>query len=136
MKKPFFLILFATSLAGRTMLADDAAGLSGKWSLQRTNDQGQSFTQTVEIKSDKFVFEIIGSDGEPALHAEGDVKFEKMGPFNGVRFLNIRAGRSAADLQEVNDEYASVYVLSGDTWLMASNFDKDRQNRRPTLDSY
>src|SRR5438045_6229688 len=101
MKKMFLKFDFAAVwLAGMTVFAQDAQRLAGKWSVQKTNDQGQSFTQTVEVKGDKFVFEIGGADGQTALHAEGDMKLEKLGPFNGVRFLNIRGGRSAGDLQD------------------------------------
>jgi hypothetical protein len=123
--------LFATGL----LFADDADKLTGKWSVKKMNDQGQSFTQNLEIKKNKFVFEIQGADGNTALHAEGDVKFEKSGPFSVAHFLNIRAGTSASDLQDVSEERRNVYVMDGENWLMASNFEEDRQ-QKPSLDVY
>jgi hypothetical protein len=135
MKQLFSKFIFAAAwLVAVTMSAQDAERLNGKWSVQKTNDQG-TFTQTVEVKGSKFIFE-IQRDGGAVLHAEGDMKLEKLGPFNSVRFTNVRGGQSATDLQEVNDEFISVYTLDGDTWLMASNFDKDRQGRKPSLDRY
>src|SRR5262245_63965430 len=112
------------SLAG-SLFADDAERLSGKWSMKRTNEEGQSYTQTVEIKKDKFIFQILGGDNNVVIYAEGDFKLEKVGPFNSVRFFHVRGGQSSADLQDVDDEYTSLYVLDGDTWTLASNFDKD-----------
>src|SRR6187551_2882246 len=109
----FCCALFATSL----LFADDAEKLTGKWSVKKTNDQGQSFTQNLEIKKNKFIFEIQGADGSTALHAEGDVKFEKSGPFNVAHFLNIRAGSSSSDLQDVSEERRNVYVMDGEKWL-------------------
>lgn len=136
MKRLLLAFCFTSTLFGATLLfADDGDKLTGKWSVKRVNDQGQSFVQNLEIKKDKFVFEIKGADGNLALHAEGDVKFEKAGPFNVAHFLHIRAGQSASDLQEVSEERSNPYVIDGDNWLMASNFEEDRQ-QKPSLDVY
>jgi len=103
--------------------------------MKKTSDQGQNVSQTVEIKQNKFVFEILGAGDQLFLHAEGDFKLEKLGPFSSVRFLNIRGGASAADLQDVSEEYVSIYTLDTDTWTLASNFDRDRE-QKPSLDLY
>jgi len=116
--------------------ADDLATLTGKWSIKKTNDQGEKYTQTLEIKKDKFVFQMLGADGQVTLHAEGDVKLEKLGPFNSIRFFHIRAGGSASSLDDVDDEYVSVYVLDDDTWTMAANYDKQRDQQKPSTDVY
>jgi hypothetical protein len=136
MKRLLLNFSFAfTFLAAGLLFADDSDKLSGKWSVKKTIDSGQSITQTIEIKKDKFIFEIMGADGKAALHAEGDVKFEKEGPFNVAHFLHIRAGQSASDLQEVSEERRNVYVMDGENWLMASNFEEDR-DQKPSLDVY
>ncbi len=70
------------------------------------------------------------------LYAEGDLKLDKLGPFNAVHFVNIRAGASASDLRDVDDEYVSIYRLDGDTWMTAANFDKEREGQKPSLDVY
>jgi len=129
-----YISIALISLAG-TLLADDAERLSGKWSTKKVNDQGDSYTQTVEIKKDKFIFQILGADDNVVIYAEGDFKAEKLGPFNSARFFHVRGGQSSADLQDVDDEYTSIYVLDGDTWMLTSNFDKDR-NQKPSLDVY
>src|ERR1041384_1754767 len=96
------------------LLADDAEALVGKWSAKKTNEQGQSFSQTMEIKKGKFVFEIHDTDNQVVIHAEGDLKLEKLGPFNSTRFIHIRGGSSASDLSDLDDEYTGVYTLDGD----------------------
>ena len=123
-------------LATPALMADDAALLAGRWSVRKTNDRGEKYTQTMEIKKDKFVFEILDTDNHLVLHAQGDLKLEKVGPFNAARFLHIQGGRSATELAEVDDEYFSIYTLDGDTWTLASNFDKQRQGQKPTADIY
>jgi uncharacterized protein (TIGR03067 family) len=130
------LFLAALFSGGAVLAADDLSALAGKWSVKKTNDEGQTFTQTIEVKKDKFVFEIRGADATLVLHGEGDFKLEKPGTFNCARFSNIRAGRSVADLREVDDEYVLIYTLDGDTWTTASNFDKERDRQKPTLDIY
>ena len=117
------------------LLADDAEALVGKWSAKKTNEQGQSFSQTMEIKKGKFVFEIHDTDNQVVIHAEGDLKLEKLGPFNSARFIHIRGGSSASDLSDLDDEYTGVYTLDGDTWKMAMNFDKER-DQKPSVDVY
>jgi hypothetical protein len=116
--------------------ADDVEALAGKWSVKKVNNQGQNITQTIAIKKDKFVFQILGAEDRLVLHAEGDVKLDKLGPFNAAHFVNIRGGRSATDLQDVDDEYVSIYRLESDTWTMVANFDKEREQWKPSLDVY
>lgn len=126
----------ALLLSQPAVLADDLEMLAGKWSVKKTSEQGQDYMQTMTIKKDKFVFEILGAEDRLVFHAEGDVKLDKLGPFNAAYFVNIRAGRSASDLQDVNDDHVSIYRLENDTWTVAANFDKDRQRQRPSLDAY
>jgi hypothetical protein len=130
------LLLAAFLCSSSSSSADDLTSLSGKWSIKKTNDQGQSFTQTIEIKKDKFVFQIIGADDNMVIYAEGDLKLEKLGPFSSAKFYHIRGGPSAGNTQEVDDEYVSVYVLDDDTWTLSSNFDKQRENQKPGVDVY
>lgn len=137
MKRLLASLFVAALLSGGAALAgDDLQALTGKWSIKRTNDEGQVFTQTLEVNKNKFVFEILGTDAALVLHGEGDLKLEKIGPFNSARFLNIRAGRTAADMSDVDDEYVLIYWLDGDTWTTASNFDKQRDRQKPRIDIY
>jgi hypothetical protein len=126
----------ATGLfAAATLRADDLALLTGKWSVKKTNEDGQSYTQTIEVKQGKFVFEMVAANGTVFLRGEGDLKLEKAGPFNSARFSHIRAGDSGSTLEDVDDQYVSIYTLDGDTWTVASNLDKQRE-QKPSLDVY
>jgi hypothetical protein len=133
----FGLPLAGALLLSQTVLAmDDLEALAGKWSVKKVNEQGQDYTQTITVKKDKFVFQILGAEGQVVLYAEGDLKLDRLGPFNAAHFLKIRAGGSASDLQDVDDEYVFIYRLEGDAWTMGSNFDKEREQQKPSVDVY
>ncbi len=136
MKHLILVLGLALWLTPGPAFADDLEALAGKWSVKKVNDQGQNITQTIEVKKDKFVFQILTADGSVVLYAEGDLKLEKMGPFNTARFYHIRGGSSASNLDDVDDVYVSVYSLDGDTWTLATNLDKQRDGQRPSLDLY
>jgi len=125
-----------TTLFALTAPADDLAKLEGKWSVKKTNGEGQAFTQVLEIKKDTFKFKILRGDNEVAIYAEGKLKLEKSGPFNVVKFTDIKAGASESDLQAIDDDRVSIYVLGDNTWTVAANFDKDRDGQKPSLDAY
>jgi len=124
-----------TTLFALTALADDLAKLEGKWSVKKTRD-GQTYTQTLEIKKDTFKFKIIRGTDEVAIYAEGKLKLEKAGPFNVVKFTDIKAGASESDTSAIDDDHVSIYVLGDNTWTVAANFDKDRDDQKPSLDAY
>jgi hypothetical protein len=136
-------ILTFLSVAGLTVacvaptFADDLAMLEGKWSAPRINDQGTRCTHHLEIKRNKFVFKIVDADDQTTLRAEGEVKLDKAGPFKTVVFSNIKAGSSSSDLEPIDDTYTAIYRFRDDgAWLLVSNFDKDRDNQKPSLDVY
>lgn len=118
-----------------TALADDLVQLEGKWSVKKTRE-GQSFTQTLEIKKDTFKFKVLRDNDEVTIYAEGKLKLEKCGPFNVARFVEIKAGASESDLSAMDDNYVSIYVLGDGLWTLATNFDKDRDDQKPVLDAY
>ena len=128
-----FAVVTAIPAAG----ADDLATLAGKWSVNKTNEEGK-FTQQIEIKKDKFTFKIMSPEGEVRLYAEGDVKLDKAGPFKTVIFTNIKAGGSADDSSPIDDTFTSIYkIADDDTWLVVMNFDKERDEmQKPSLDVY
>jgi len=117
--------------------SEDLEALAGKWTAQKTNDDGQRYTQQMEIKKNKFTFKISEADGGTRLYAEGDVKLEKLGPFNSIKFSNIKAGQSSSEADPIDDTYTSIYKMGEeDTWLLVTNFDKDRDSQKPRLDVY
>jgi hypothetical protein len=129
-------LAIGASLFSFAASADDMDALIGKWSVKKVNDYGQKVTQTFTIKKGKAIFQILDAEGQPVMYAEGDLKLDKVGPFNAAHFVNVRGGNSPDNLQDVDDEFVSVYRLDGDTLTMASFFDKDREQMRPTVDVY
>ena len=136
MKKLLFSFCVAALFCSSVSWADDLESLAGKWSIKKTNEQGDKVTQTIEVKKDKFVFQILNADDNVVLYAEGDFKLEKLGPFSAARFSHIRGGNSPTNLDDVDDVYVSIYVLDGDSWTMATNFDKQRDGQKPSVDVY
>jgi len=140
MKKQIVGILTVLGFAAvcvTPVLGEDLDALAGKWSVQKTNEDGQRYTQQIEIKKNKFTFKIANPAGESQLYAEGDAKLDKAGPFKVIVFSNIKAGRSSSETDSIDDTYTSIYKLDGDnTWMLVTNFDKDRERQKQRLDVY
>jgi hypothetical protein len=112
------------------------AKLQGKWSGKRTTSDGQEATATLEIKGDKLTFQAFNADKELRFIAKGAVKAETLGPFHVLKLTDIEGGRSASELEAVDDDRSMVYLLKDDTLTLASNFDKDRENEKPRVEVY
>jgi hypothetical protein len=125
-------------IAGSAFSAESPAlaKLQGKWSGTRTGGDGQTLTATLEIKGNKLIFQTFNADKEVRLFARGDVKAETVGGFSVLRITGIEAGRSPTETQASDDDRSTVYVLRGDTLTLASNFDKERDNEKPRLETY
>jgi uncharacterized protein (TIGR03067 family) len=140
MKNHVVILAAIVGLAGAIVIpakGQDLPALAGKWTVQKTNDSGEKYTQQIEIKKDKFTFKISEPGGDTRLYAEGDVKLDKAGPFKSIAFTNIKAGSSSDDTNPIDDTYTSIYKLGDDdTWLVVMNFDKDRDSQKPSLDVY
>jgi hypothetical protein len=129
------LILLAFAITGAwSARADDLSALAGRWVSTRTDNQGRSGKVTLDIQQARFTFK-IEREGQVFLYAEGDVKVETAAGFKTAKFHNIRGGRSADDLQAVDDERAVVYRLSGDELYVASGFDRER-SETPSVMKY
>lgn len=129
------ILLFLVALAlGATAWADDLASLQGKWTVKKTGDRG-AYTQQLEIKDKKFIFKIVNADDAVAFVATGEVELKKQGAFNTARFFAIKAGRSDTELEPIEEERNSVYLLDGGQFYLASNFDKVR-SEKPSVDAY
>ena len=137
MKKIFLFILAALSMCaafGAKAFAGDLEDLAGKWSVNKTNESGQAYSQVIEFKKDKFTFKIAGG-GKVFLYAQGDVKVDKLGPFMSIKFFNIKAGQTADDLQAVDDDRMIIYRLQDNKLTVANNFDKER-DQAPAAEVY
>ena len=128
------LFLIAMALSATTW-ADDLASLQGKWTVKKTGDRG-AFTQQIEFKDKKFIFKILSADDAVIFVATGEVELKKQGAFNTARFFGLKAGRSDTELEAVEEERNSVYLLDGGQFYLASNFDKARDREKPSVDAY
>lgn len=129
------LAALCLTLTATSSRADEWDKFNGKWTAKKTNDDGRSWTQVIEINKGKFKFRILTASGETRLYAEGDVKQEKHGPFNALKFHNIKAGESADYTESVDDDRTVVYQLGYDSLTVAADFDKERETP-PSADKY
>ena len=128
------LVVVAMALAG-TIWADDLSTLQGKWTVKKNGDRG-AYTQQIEFKEKKFIFKILNSEDAIVFVATGEVELKKQGSFNTARFFGIKAGRTDTELEPVDEERNSVYLLDGGQFYLASNFDKAREREKPSVDAY
>ena len=134
LKSCLALTLFCLTLAATTSRADEWDKFNGKWTAKKSNDE-RSWTQVIEINKGKFKFRMLSTAGEVRLYAEGDVKLEKHGPFNALKFHNMKAGESADNIESVDEERTVIYQLGSDTLTVAADFDKERETP-PSVDKY
>ncbi len=132
------LTLLATLTAATAFasLADDAAKLEGKWTTKKTGPDGNPVTQVIEIKKNKFTFRVLRGTDDLVIYAEGTFKADMAGPFHVAHFTDIKGGASESDTNPIDDDHTSIYVLSDDTLTVAGNFDKERENQKPSADVY
>lgn len=135
MQRIALTLLTTALLAHASLLADDLERLAGKWVVTKTTDEGQKYSQVIEIKKDKLTFKILDQDQSVRLYAEGTIKLEKLGPFNVMKVTDIKGGSNENDLSPVDDDRTLIYQLGYDTWTIASNFDKQR-DQKPSVDVY
>ena len=135
LKSCLALTLFCLTLAATTSRADEWDKFNGKWTAKKSNDEGRSWTQVIEINKGKFKFSILSTTGEVRLYAEGDVKLEKHGPFSALKFHNMKAGQSVDTIESVDEERTVIYQLGSDTLTVAADFDKERETP-PSVDKY
>lgn len=130
-----FLFTMAFSAALSAADHPDLDRLQGKWEVQKTTEDGQKYTQSIEIKKEKMLFKILSSAGDTVIVATATVKLQKSGPFNTFTTTDIKAGQSEDSLEPVNEERSYVYQLGYQTLSIVANMDSERE-RPPTLDVY
>ena len=123
------------ALSTLTSLGAEIDNLAGKWTCQKTNQEGRVVTLSLEFKKDKLVFQMLNSSKEVSFHAEGTAKVEKAGPFTVLKLTKIKAGDSAANAEETSAERTSIYQLRDDELFLATNFEEER-SEKPALDRY
>lgn len=137
MRRLFFTLLLASVFSAGVLAADSAQldKLQGKWQTTRTSEDGQKRTQTIELKKEKLIFQILDSSGEPALTVIANVKLQEAGPFHTLTVSNLKAGQDEDSLEPVEGDRAYVYQLGYQTLTIVSNIDEVRE-QPPTIDVY
>lgn len=130
-----FLILLAACATMVSAWADDLDAIQGKWRVKKSGDRG-AYTQQIEFKKNQWIFKIFDSEDRAVFIASGEIELKKQGSFNTARLFKIKAGRSEADMEAVDEERNSVYLLDNGVFYMASGFDKPRENEKPSADAY
>lgn len=131
----YVITLACLALLATSARADEWDKFNGKWTAKKSNDEGRSWTQVIEIDKGKFKFRMLSSSGETRLYAEGDLKLERHGPFSALKFHNIKGGESADSLEPVDDDRTVIYQMGYNTMTLAVDFDKERENP-PAADKY
>src|SRR5713226_4552662 len=119
--------------------AENSSGLEplqGTWSVTKTNAEGHRYSQFMEIKNDRLTFRLNGEDDQLRFYAKGAIKADRAGTFDILTISDLKGGRSAEDLESVDGNRALVYALREGKLILASNLDKERENEKPSLDSY
>lgn len=129
------LAILCLTLIATTARADEWDKFNGKWTTKKSNDDGRTWSQVIEINKGKFKFRVLSSSGDLRLYAEGDVKIEKHGPFSALKFYNIRGGESEDSLETVDDDRVVIYQMGYESLTIAENFDRERDNP-PSVDKY
>ena len=135
MKRFLSTLVLTVACATFSVSADDLAEFQGKWSVKKTSDQG-TFTQLLEFTKNAFKFKLVGSDGNTVMFAEGSIELKEAGGVKIAKLTNIKAGGSASDLNETNDDRVSVYTFREGKLFLAGKLDKERNSEKPSLDEY
>jgi hypothetical protein len=130
------VLFLGAAIAGAAEISPALKSLQGKWTGERSNNEGRTAKVSLEIKDDKLTFKSMDSDGTLRLFAKGTVKIEKAGDLRILIATDLRAGRSEDNLEPVDDDRASVYILREGKLYLGSGFDKARDNERPRVDEY
>ena len=136
MKRAIVLALASFCLQTITWAAGGIDELQGKWSVKKTNDEGRIYSQELDIAGNRMTFELRNVDGEVRFVAKAKIDVEKAGPLKFFILSDIEGGRSASELEPVDDRRVSVYTVRDGKLVIASNFDRERDNERPSIDSY
>lgn len=127
------------AISSFTLGAAESTGLNalqGTWEGRRNGEDGTEQKQVLEIQGDTLKFSLFKSDGELRLFAKGKTKVEKLGNIQILRLTDIQAGVTESDLQSIDDDRSTPFLISEDTLSLANNFDKDRENQKPRVDVY
>ena len=93
-------------------------------------------SQGCPLTKNKWKFKLVGSDSNPVLVAEGNLELKETGGVKIAKLMDLQADGSASDLNDTNDDRVSVYTFRDGKLILAGNFDKERNNEKPSMDEY
>jgi len=125
--------LISPALAAET---GDLDRVQGTWEVKKKNDAGEAYKQVLVIEKDKLTFKMVDSDDSVRLMAKGSIKLEKAGSISIMKIVNLEAGGSEGELSPIYDDRTVVYRVGFSTISVATNFDADRDDGGPALDTY
>src|SRR5436190_15303425 len=138
MKKNIALIAAAIVAAEASTRneASDLAALQGRWTVARTNQEGQVYSQVLQFENDQLTFQLLSADSKVRFVSRGTIKTTKAAQLDLLSITGIRAGRSEDEMQPVDDARTLVYTVRDSDLFLASNFDRVRQNEKPATETY
>jgi len=110
--------------------------LQGKWAIAKTNQEGQAYSQTLQIEKDQLTFQVVGSDSKVRLFSRGTVKVTTAPPFDVLTITDLRGGLSEQEMQAFPGSRVMVYTIRDGNLFLASNFDTVRENEKPGAEMY
>ena len=123
----------SSALAAET---GDLDRVQGTWEVKKKNAAGESYKQVLVIEKDKLTFKMVDSGDSVRLMAKGSIKLEKAGAISIMKIVNLEAGGSEGELSPIYDDRTVVYRVGFSSMSVATNFDADRDDGGPALDTY
>lgn len=110
--------------------------VQGTWEVKKKNEDGVSYKQVITIEKDKLTFKMIDASDSVRLMAKGSIKLEKAGSISIMKIVNLEAGGSEGELSPIYDDRTVVYRVGYSTMSVGTNFDADRDDGGPSVDTY
>jgi len=135
MKNPI-AVLFCLLLTATFVLAGDLPeSMHGKWTLKRTNQEGEPVVQKLIFKAGTFEFRMMSEGGSTLIFAQGKAQVQSAGKVQVIMLTKIKAGQSDTEIESIDMEFQAPVRVSGSTMYFASGLDEER-NEAPRVDAY
>lgn len=122
--------LTSTGFAG-----DLPASMHGKWSVKRTNENGEKLVQKLVLGKDSIKFRVMTEGGSTVMYVEGKAQIAKAGKISVIQLSSLQGGQSDSDMQSIDQEFHAPIMASYNTLYVTVGLDGDSQEE-PRLDAY
>lgn len=109
--------------------------MHGKWSVNRTNENGEKLVQKLVLTKDNIKFRVMTEGGSTVMYVEGKAQIAKAGKISVIQLSNLQGGQSDSDLQSIDQEFHAPIMASYNTLYVTVGFDGESQED-PRLDKY